>query len=345
MGAEAGAPWGWTDAHRALRVAVVGATGAVGRELLELLSAARHPRERIDCQARGRSRVALADGRAFEVRPADEAPGRCDLAFLCTPSEVSLDLAPLLVESGARVIDLSSAHRMHPGIPLVVPEINGKELDRGPRLVANPNCTTAIAALPLSVIDRAAGLEEVVVVSYQAASGAGLPGLRALEAEMREAAGVPADERESPFPAPLALNVIPAVSELDESGVSGEERKIEGELRKILGRAGLAVEATTARVPVQRCHSVAVHARLSRELAPADAASLLRAAPGIAVSEDPHGPRPRECAGTDPVHVGRIRSGARGGRSLCFFAVGDQLRKGAALNALQVAARLPARRP
>lgn len=317
---------------RAWNVAVVGATGAVGRELLQLLADSGHPRERIRCFGRS------------DVLPLEEG-SRVDLAFLCTPSAVSFELAPRLAEQGTRVVDLSSAFRMDPEVPLVIPEINGALLDAGPRLVANPNCTTAIAALPLAVLDSAAGLEEVVVVSYQAASGAGRAGLGALDAELREAVGLtrPAGTEESPFPATLALNVIPGVAEPDESGATGEERKIVAELQKILSRPDLLVEATTARVPVERCHSVAVHARLARPLSPDAARTLLRGAPGIVLVDDPHGPRPRECAGTDPVHVGRVRAGARGGRSLCFFAVGDQLRKGAALNALQIAARLRAR--
>jgi len=314
--------------NRAWNLAVVGATGAVGRELLLLLEEWGHPRERIRCYGR-----AAQPG----VFPLEEwSPA--DIAFLCTPSPVSLELAPRLAEQGTCVVDLSSAFRTDPEVPLVIPEINGALLDRGPRLVANPNCTTAIAALPLAVLDAAARLEEVVVVSYQAASGAGRAGLEALEAEMR---GAPAPA--SPFPATLALNVIPGVAEPDESGTTGEERKIAAELQKILSRPDLLVEATTARVPVERCHSVAVHARLARALSPEEARARLREAPGIVLVDDPHGPRPRECAGSDPVHVGRVRAGARGGRSLCFFAVGDQLRKGAALNALQIAARLPAR--
>jgi aspartate-semialdehyde dehydrogenase len=352
---EDGAPWGWDAAHRELRVAVVGATGAVGRELLELLADADHPAQRIDASARRASSLEIGRGRrvavrALSVEPRDVASGigldECDLAFLCTPSDVSLALAPELVERGVRVIDLSSAHRMMPDIPLVVPEINAAELDRSPRLIANPNCTTAIAALPLAVIDRAAGLSEVVVVSFQAASGAGLAGLRTLELEARRAAGAApptSTEIASPFPSTLALNVIPAVADVDAQGVSGEERKVVDETRKILGRPDLVVDVTTTRVPVERCHSVAIHAITSRELPLARVRELLAEAPGIALTDDPHGPRPKECAGTDPVHVGRIRKGGRGSRSLCFFAVGDQLRKGAALNALQIAARLPAR--
>jgi aspartate-semialdehyde dehydrogenase len=315
-----------------------------------LLVEARHPRERIVCYARTEQLLSLSKGGRFDVWSAEgmSAGGLQppDLAFLCTPAEVSRDLAPQLAEDGVRVIDLSSAYRMRSEIPLVIPEINGECLDRGPRIVANPNCTTAVAALPLAVLDRAAHLEEVIVVSYQAASGAGIRGLATLETETRACAGLDPEDppSDSPFPATLALNVIPAVADVDPEGWSGEERKIDEELRKILSRPDLVVEATTARVPVERCHSVAVHARFRRAITPAEAKRALASAPGVLLSEDPHGPRPRECAGTDPVHVGRVRAGTRGAGSLCFFAVGDQLRKGAALNAFQIAARLPARR-
>lgn len=336
----------WSAAHRELDVAVIGATGAVGKELLEILLLAGHPLARIDARARRTGELAIASQRV-PVAPLDAGSRAWHVAFLCTPTELSRALAPELAARGATVVDLSSAFRMDERVPLVIPEINGALLDAAPKLIANPNCTTAIAALPLSVLEREAGLDEVVVVSYQAASGAGQPGLERLEWELRRdahaasSAGAPP----TPFAATLASNVIPAIADVDPlTGVSGEEQKIQDELRKILARADLLVEATTARVPVQRCHSVAVHARTRRDVDLALLRAALGRAPGIALTDDPHGPRPRECAGSDPVHVGRIRCGSRGKRSVCFFAVGDQLRKGAALNAFQVAARLAPRR-
>ncbi len=347
----AGAPWGWDDAHRRLHVAIVGATGAVGLELAELFVAAGHPLSRLDCLARKFGKLEVGNKSKLDVRPLESAQDAggfegIDLAFLCTPTELSRTLGPALSEFGVRVVDLSSAFRMRSDVPLVVPEINGQELDGGGRLFANPNCTTAIAALPLAVIEREFGLDEVLVVSYQAASGAGAPGLATLEWERRRDAGLPGlgPEPKSPFVATLASNVIPAIAEVDERGISGEEQKIQDELRKILGRPDLVVESTTARVPVERCHSVAVHLRTKRDADPRRVRELLARAPGVHLTDDPHGPRPRECAGTDPVHVGRVRAGSRGSRSLCFFAVGDQLRKGAALNAFQIAARLSVER-
>ncbi len=347
-----GAPWGWTERHRRLQVAIVGATGAVGRELALLLGAAGHPPERTDCLARRFGKLEIPRARVrLDVRPLESTRDAADfegtdLAFLCTPSGISRELAPALAEVGVRVIDLSSALRMRPDIPLVIPEINGAELERAPRIVANPNCTTAIAALPLAVVERVFGLEEVIIVSYQAASGAGAAGVETLLYEARVATDAPLQGAPptSPFAARLHLNVIPAIADVAADGTSGEEQKIADETRKILGLPGLVVEATTARVPVERCHSVAVHCRLRADLDLPRLRAELARAPGIALTEDPHGPRPLECAGSDPVHVGRIRAGTRGKRSLCFFAVGDQIRKGAALNALQIAAALPVER-
>ena len=339
--------YGWTAAHRRQTVAVVGATGAVGLELLDILVACGHDPALVRCLARREGRLE-ARGRSFGVRPLEGADLRgCDVAFLCTPSDLSLKLAPNLVAQGVPVVDLSSAFRMRPDVPLVVPEINADVLDHdrpsGGRLIANPNCTTAIACLPLAVIEAEYGLEQVIVVSFQAASGAGVSGLSTLQWEMRECTGAPQTgaRPSSPFAAPLALNVIPAIADVAPDGVSGEEQKVIDETRKILRRPDLVVEVTTTRVPVERCHSVAVHVLTRR---PPDLARLIErlgASPGLSVTSDPHGPRPRECAGADDVFVGRIRAGMRGERSLCFFAVGDQIRKGASLNALQVAARLP----
>lgn len=337
------ADWTWGPRQHARTAAIVGATGATGVELAAILLDAGHPPERIACFARTDGALNV-HGRRLAVAAMPHDPGALaahDVVFLCTPTEVSQALAPRLSELGTRVVDLSSAFREDPAIPLVVPEINARELERGPKLVANPNCTTAIACMALAVIDRLAGLEEVLIASYQAASGAGAAGLDALHGEMRESVGLPRGPgRPTPFPAAIALNVIPAISTVGEDGTSGEERKIASETRKILGLPRLVVESTTVRVPVERCHSVAVHLKTRTPLAPHALVEALRGAPGIEWTADPHGPRPKECAGRDAVFVGRVRAGARGPTSLAYFAVGDQLRKGAALNAVQVAAAL-----
>jgi aspartate-semialdehyde dehydrogenase len=314
-------------------VLVVGGGGAVGEELLRLLAAWGQAADSITVLGRGDA-------------PRAEAGS---VVFLCTPPEVSRAWVRVLAGAAPdsrpfAVVDLSSALRRE--LPLVVPEVNGELLRESgaagasPILVAGPNCTAVIAAMALAPLERAVGLESVVIVSLQAASGAGAAGIAALETELeipgRKAPG-------SPFPATLARNVIPGVGEAapdGEHGDSEEEEKLRWELRHLLGRPDMVLEVTTTRVPVERCHSLALHLVLNRALAPGEAREILRAAPGLVLDEDPHGPRPLECAGTDPVHVGRIRRGTAGPRSLSLFAVGDQLRKGAALNALQVAALL-----
>jgi aspartate-semialdehyde dehydrogenase len=337
-------PWGWDALHRVQHVLVAGATGAAGRELTRMLLEAGHPPERLHLVAREATAFRWHGGAPMPVEVLSMGAGgvaglpRVELAFLCTPAGLSRLLAAELVQAGARVVDLSSAFRENPDVPLVVPEINGDTLGPFTQLVAGPNCTAAISSLPLLALDRAFGLEEVVAVSYQAASGAGREGLARLKHELDD----PETEGgASPFPAPLAHNVIPAIGAVGSDGWCDEERKLVQELQRLLGRPDLAIEATTVRVPVERCHSVALTLRFAHPAPPERAREVLAAQAGVTVSDDPCGPRPLECAGTDLVHVGRIRAGARGERSLSCFAVGDQLRKGAALNALQVAAALP----
>ncbi len=314
---------------------MVGAGGAVGRELLLLLEEWGQPAAAIERLGRGSKPRAAEDS----------------LVFLCTPPEISARWSAALAaqERPPRVVvDLSSAARRR--APLIVPEANGAELLKlagpgagRPLLLAGPNCTAALAAVVLAPLERAVGLAAVSLVSLQAASGAGAAGLAALAAEEEE--GPSRGTGEGPFPAVLHRNVIPAVGDCRPREASGEEEKVLWELRHLLGRGELPLEVSTTRVPVERCHSLALHLTLERGISPAAARECLLAAPGVRVDDDPHGPRPRECAGTDLVHVGRIRRGSSGPRSLSLFAVGDQLRKGAALNALQVAALLSASDP
>lgn len=277
------------SAHRRLHVAIVGATGAVGLELAELFVAAGHPlfaaglpRPQVR-EARGREQVVVLCAPAREC--AQDAGGfeGIDLAFLCTPTELSRTLGPALSEFGVRVVDLSSAFRMRSDVPLVVPEINGKELDGGGRLFANPNCTTAIAALPLAVIEREFGLDEVLVVSYQAASGAGAPGLATLEWERRRDAGAP---RARPgAEEPVRRDPREQRHPRDRGGrrARHQRRGAEdpGRAAEDPRRPDLVVESTTARVPVERCHSVAVHLRTKRDADPRRVRELLAGAPGV----------------------------------------------------------------
>jgi aspartate-semialdehyde dehydrogenase len=241
-------------------------------------------------------------------------------------------------------VDNSSAFRYHDAVPLVVPEINGALLDAGPTLVANPNCSTIAIVLALWPLHRAAGLVKLVVATYQSVSGAGREAVEELERGVR--AGLESDPPpRSDGGAPFAYNVVPHIDRFEANGYSREEMKIVWETRKILAIPGLPVSATAVRVPVRVGHAAAVHATLSRALDPDQARELWRATPGVTVMDDPataRYPTPLAAAGHDDVLVGRARRDLSEPRTLAFFVASDNLRKGAATNAVQIAERLMA---
>jgi aspartate-semialdehyde dehydrogenase len=285
--------------------------------------------------------AAAYDGADVPIRVLDdEAAAELDVLFLATDGEVSRSLVEGPARSVPLVVDNSSAYRLDPAVPLVVPEANGDVLAgyRG-RLVANPNCTTAAAVVALAPIRDLAGLEAVDLASYQAVSGAGRAGVDAFAAERatehREAAP------ETPFHGRIADSVVPQIDRLFDDGWSGEERKVRAELRKILDLPELDVAATTVRVPVHTGHSVALHLRTVRPTTVAAIEAVLRDAPGIeyrpADGSERH-PMPLDVEGRDPVLVGRLRAIPERERGFALFAASDNLRKGAALNAIQVAA-------
>jgi aspartate-semialdehyde dehydrogenase len=321
------------------RVAVVGATGAVGREMLAVLEERRFPVDELRLLASHRSAgtTLTALGATHDVRVAEPfAFEGVDLALFSAGSQLARALAPAARAAGALVVDNSSAFRMDPACPLVVPEINGELLDDGPPIVANPNCSTILLVMAVAPLHRAAGLRRIVVCSYQAVSGAGARAMREMERqEAADAAG------ETPvadiFPAPIAHNVIPWVQGLGEDGYSTEETKVRDETRRILGLPDLPLTATCVRVPVWRAHAEAIHLELERPLTPDEARAACAEAPGVRVAELP---TPREVAGTDDVHVGRIRTDRAFEPGLALWCVMDQLRKGAALNAVQIAESL-----
>jgi aspartate-semialdehyde dehydrogenase len=324
-------------------VGVVGATGAVGREVLQILARRRFPAASVRAIASPRSAGLRIGDAAVEALSPATLDG-LDLAIFDTPDEVAREWVPVAAERGVLVIDNSAAFRMDPDVPLVIPEVNPEALRRIPRrIVANPNCTTATVAVPLAVLHREAGLRRVIACSYQSVSGAGQRGIEQLWAELREAAatGRPfATPRGEAFSHPIALNLIPAVGRPAGAHPS-EEVKMAAELRKMLDAPDLLVGATCVRVPTLVAHGVAVHAEFARPLPPERARALLQAAEGVEVVDDPAAaryPTPLLAAGRDPCYVGRIR--ADGAGLLAFFAVADNLRKGAALNAVQIAERL-----
>jgi aspartate-semialdehyde dehydrogenase len=275
-----------------------------------------------------------------------------DVAMFDVPDEVSAQWAPVAAARGAVVVDNSGAFRMDPDVPLVVPEINPEEATQRPKgIIANPNCTTLSLIVAVGALHRAFALREMVVASYQAASGAGQAGIDTLYAQLDKVAGSRAlgqragDLRAAvgdfgPFPAPLALNVVPWAGSLKEDGWSSEELKIRNESRKILGLPGLKVAATCVRVPVVTTHSVAVHATFSRPVSREQAWEVLRMAPGVVVADDPETgefPTPVDVVGTDPSWVGRVRQSLDDPSTIELFVCGDNLRKGAALNTAQIA--------
>jgi aspartate-semialdehyde dehydrogenase len=268
------------------------------------------------------------------------------------PDEVSAEWAPVAAGRGAVVVDNSGAFRMDPRVPLVVPEVNPGDVARRPRgIIANPNCTTLSLIVAVAALHRVFGLREMVVASYQAASGVGQAGIDALYAQMDKAAGSRAlgqragDLRAAigdfgPFPAPLALNVVPWAGSVQEDGWSSEELKVRNESRKILGMPDLKVSATCVRVPVVTVHSVAVHAVFAREVTREGAQRALSEAPGVVLNDDPEHaefPTPADVVGTDPTWVGRVRRALDDPNAIDLFVCGDNLRKGAALNTAQIA--------
>jgi aspartate-semialdehyde dehydrogenase len=279
-----------------------------------------------------------------------------DIALFSNGKGASLELAPRVAAAGAVVVDNSSAWRMDPEVPLVVSEVNPEDLDVLPKgIVANPNCTTMAAMPVLAPLHRRAGLVRLYVSSYQAVSGSGGKGVAELDEQVRKvadsAAALAFDGRAVELPAPsayvkpIAFNVLPLAGSIveDGSGETDEEQKLRNESRKILHVPDLAVAATCVRVPVFTGHSLAIHAEFARPLSPAEATELLAAAPGVELSDVP---TPLDAAGRDPSLVGRIRVDPTvdGGRGLSLFVSGDNLRKGAALNAVQIAEVLLTRR-
>jgi aspartate-semialdehyde dehydrogenase len=340
---------------RAPTLAVVGATGAVGTVLLDVLAG--RPDVwgdvRLVATPRSAGRRLLVRGEPVEVLALEAAVfDGVDVAMFDVPDAVSTEWAPVAAAAGAVVVDNSAAFRMDPQVPLVVPEVNGEAAAERPLgIIASPNCTTLSMVVALGALHRAFGLESLVAASYQAASGAGQAGIDTLRDQLQKVAGdrdlgtragdvrrVVGDEL-GPFPAPLALNVVPWAGSLRDAGWSSEELKVRDETRKILGLPALPVSTTCVRVPVVTTHSVALHATFASAVTAWEAREVLEAAPGVAVLDDPDEgqfPTPADVVGTDPTWVGRIRQSLDDPRSLDLFLCGDNLRKGAALNTVQI---------
>jgi len=306
-----------------VRVAIVGASGVVGREMRAILEERRFPVSEL--------RLLASSTRDEYVEATPEALKGLDLALFAADADVARRLAPVACDGGALVVDNSSAFRATH--PLIVPEINGDEIGEA-RLIANPNCSTILLAMAVHPLVE---LKRIVVCSYQAVSGAGA---EAMEELRRQEEALLRGEVEEPkvFPKPIARNVIPWVQGIEADGYSVEETKVRNEMRRILGRPDLPVAATCVRVPVLRAHSEAVHLELTSDVSPEEAAERFRRTSGVVV-HDADLPTPRDVAGKDTVHIGRIRRDRAFEPGLAFWCVMDQLRKGAALNAIQIAER------
>jgi len=339
-------------------LALVGATGAVGTVMLDILSTRQDVWGQIKLLASARSagRVLRCRGEDIVVEELTESAFEdVDVAMFDVPDEVSAHWAPIAAANGVVVIDNSGTFRMDPAVPLVVPEVNRAQLRNRPKgIIANPNCTTLTMMDALGALHSRWGLRELVVASYQAASGAGQAGVDRLYDELEVVAAnrslgqAPGDVRrtisnklgdESPFPAPLALNVIPWAGSAKDDGWSSEELKVRNESRKILGIPDLAVSATCVRVPVVTTHSLVVHAVFESDVDVEEARRALVEAPSVVVIDEPgraEFPTPADAVGSDPTFVGRIRQALDFPRTLELFICGDNLRKGAALNTAQI---------
>ncbi len=333
---------------RRLRVAIVGATGVVGQELLKILDERNFPIDKLTLLASARSEGKPVEfgGEVLRVGTVSEnSIAGHDIAFFAAGASVSRELAHAAANNGTLVIDNSSAFRMDPEVPLVIPEVNPADILKHSGIIANPNCTTTIMVMALKPIDDAATIKRAVVSTYQAVSGAGAKAMNAL---FREAKAYLAGEAVVPEVLPsasapkhyqIAFNVIPQVDVFQDMMYSKEEWKTVHETVKIMGRT-FGITATTVRVPVERSHSISLNLETKQKLTRQQALEILSKAPGIQVIDDPNEmlyPMPLLASGTDLVQVGRIREDNSIPSGLNLWVVGDQLRKGAALNGVQIA--------
>ncbi|MHB1515012.1 MAG: aspartate-semialdehyde dehydrogenase [Acidiferrobacteraceae bacterium] len=325
-----------------LRVAIVGATGVVGTEFIKLLERRNFPLDALTLLASPRSagRVLSFRGQSLTVQLlTHDSFQDVDLAFFSAGASVSKEFCPSAARAGAFVIDNSSAFRMDPAVPLVVPEVNPDTIRNHKGIIANPNCTTIQMVVVLKPLHDAARIRRVVVSTYQAVSGTGAKAIEELESQVRDlAAGNPA--RNEVYPVQIAFNVLPHVDVFMDNGYTKEEMKMVHETRKIMGDEDIMVSATCVRVPVVRAHSEAVHIETEQKLTAQEARSILEKAKGVIVKDErgPGGyPVPLEVTERYETYVGRIREDISVQNGLAFWIVADQLFKGAALNGLQIA--------
>jgi len=323
-------------------VAIVGATGAVGIEMIKVLERRKFPVGKLTLLASARSagKELPAFGETVKVQElTEDAFKGVDIALFSAGGGISKKFAPAAVQAGAVVVDNSSAFRMEKDVPLVVPEINGADVKNHKGILANPNCTTAITLMALYPLHQAFGVKRVFASSYQAVSGTGAQAIEELRAQVAAiAAGQPVEKKV--YPHQIAFNVLPHVDSFLETGYTKEEMKMENEGRRIMHLPSFKASVTCVRVPVYRAHSVAVNAEFEQPVSLEKAREVLSKAPGLKLTDDPASntyPLPLNCAGNDDCEVGRLRLDCALDNGLAFWVAGDQLLKGAALNAVQIA--------
>ena len=323
-------------------VAIVGASGAVGAEMIKTLERRSFPIGKLTLLASKRSAGKTLKYRGSEIaiqELTESAFENVDIALFSAGGGISKQFAPFAVKAGAVVVDNSSAFRIDPNVPLVVPEINPEDAKSHQGIIANPNCTTAITLMALHPLHKAFGVTRVFASSYQAVSGTGAQAISELENQVKQIANNQEVTKEV-YPHQIAFNVLPHVDDFLESGYTREEMKLENEGRKIMHHDDFKASVTCVRVPVYRAHSIAISAEFKKPVTVDAAMRVLSEAPGLDVVDDPQNnvyPLPLIASGKDHCEVGRLRLDCALDNGLCFWVAGDQLLKGAALNAVQIA--------
>lgn len=323
-------------------VAILGATGAVGREMLKVLGERNFPYNKIRLLASSRSAGGEIEfkGEKYVIGEASENSfENIDIVLCAAENNISEVLSPVAVRAGAVVIDNSSAFRLKDDVPLVVPEVNGPDVKKHRGIIANPNCSTIIALTALNELNKYARINRMIVSTFQAVSGAGINGIKELDQQVKNISeGNPIEIKT--FQYQIAYNVIPQIGSFDEMGYSQEEMKMQNEGRKIFHNPDLKVNCTCVRVPVYRSHSESITIETEKEIAPEKAKQLLAKAAGVRLADDPASkkyPMPLDTSDQDLIYVGRIRKDISKENSLALWCCGDQIRKGAATNAVQIA--------
>ena len=330
-------------------VAILGATGVVGAQMLQCLAERNFPIKRLVLLASARSAgktISFSGEKIIVQEAVPEAFEGVDIVLGAAGDSQAKELLPEAVKRGCVCVDNSHAFRLDENVPLVIPEINAEDIKNHKGIISNPNCATIIGLVPLYPLHKVAGIKRIIVSTYQAASGAGLPGLTSLQQQMADVVANKKVENPSPFAYQLAVNLIPQIGGFNEVGYTSEEMKMQNEGRKIMHLPELRVNCTCVRVPVMRSHSESITVELEKSLSPDEARAILSNAPGIKVVDNLENlqyPMPLDTSDQDLIYVGRIRediSADKNTHALTFFCCGDQIRKGAATNAVQIAERL-----